>query len=166
MTLAQLVLILAVGAVARMRDIAVGLSKNRWVQGFSFVLLVLLATGLLNLPLNLYGHKVALGYGLSVQGWGSWLADKAKLFGLEWGIGGLLVMLMTSVIRRSPARWWFWFWIPAALCVVAGVFVTPYVIDPIFNSLSRWPAPIPRWLRGWSRWSRAAASQFPRTGCS
>ncbi len=133
-TLAQLVLILAVGAVARMRDIAVGLSKNRWVQGFSFVLLVLLATGLLNLPLNLYGHKVALGYGLSVQGWGSWLADKAKLVALEWGIGGLLVMLMTSIIRRSPARWWFWFWIPTALCVVAGVFVTPYVIDPIFNS--------------------------------
>ena len=129
----QLVLLLAVGAAARMRDVAVGLSKSRWVQGFSFVFLLLLAVHLLNLPLRIYGHRTALSYGLSVQGWGSWLGDMAKMFGLEWGIGGLLVMLMFWVIRRSPTRWWFWFWIPTVVCVVAGVFVTPYVIDPMFN---------------------------------
>jgi Zn-dependent protease with chaperone function len=117
-----------------MRDVAVGVSKSRWAQGFSFVFLLLLLTHLLNLPLGIYGHRVALSYGLSVQGWGSWLADKAKLFALEWGIGGLLVMLMFWVIRKSPTRWWFWFWIPAAVCVIAGVFVTPYVIDPMFSS--------------------------------
>ena len=132
-TLGQLVLLLALGAAARMRDFAVGLSKNRWAQGFSFVSLLLLAIHLLNLPLRIYGHRVALSYGLSVQGWGSWLGDMTKMFALEWGIGGLLVMLIFWVIRRSPARWWFWFWIPAVLCVVAGVFVTPYVIDPLFN---------------------------------
>jgi Zn-dependent protease with chaperone function len=55
------------------------------------------------------------------------------MFALEWGIGGLLVMLMFWIIRRSPTRWWFWFWIPAALVVAAGVFVSPYVIDPLFN---------------------------------
>jgi STE24 endopeptidase len=131
--LVQLVLILATGAAARMRDFAVGISKNRWAQGFSFVFVLLLVTFLLNLPLGIYGHSVALRYGLSVQGWGSWLADKGKMVALEWGIGGLLVMLMFWVIRRSPKRWWFWFWIPAVVCVVAGVFVTPYVIDPLFN---------------------------------
>jgi Zn-dependent protease with chaperone function len=132
-TLGQLVLLLVAGAAARMRDFAIGLSKNRWVQGFSFVFLLLLAIHLLNLPLRIYGHRVALNYGLSVQGWGSWLGDMAKMFALEWGIGGLLVMLMFWVIRRSPTRWWFWFWIPSVVCVVAGVFVTPYVIDPMFN---------------------------------
>ncbi|MGA1982682.1 MAG: M48 family metallopeptidase [Acidobacteriaceae bacterium] len=130
--LVELLLILAVGAAARMRDAAVGVSKSRWVQGFSFVFLLLLLTHLLNLPLGIYGHRVALSYGLSVQGWGSWLADKGKMFALEWLIGGLLVMLMFRIIRKSPARWWFWFWIPAVVCVLAGVFATPYVIDPMF----------------------------------
>jgi Zn-dependent protease with chaperone function len=130
--LAELLLILAVGAAARIRDVAVAMSKNRRAQGFSFVFLLLLLIHLLNLPLGIYGHHVALSYGLSVQGWGSWLADKGKLFALEWLIGGLLVMLMFWVIRKSPARWWFWFWIPAVVCVIAGVFVTPYVIDPMF----------------------------------
>jgi len=132
-SLAQLLLILVVGGAARMRDVAVGLSKHRWVQGFSFMFLLLLARQVLNLPLGIYGHRTALAYGLSVQGWGSWLGDKAKMFALEWLVGGLLVMLMFWVIRKSPTRWWFWFWMPAVVCVVAGVFATPYVIDPLFN---------------------------------
>ncbi len=131
--LAQLVLLLQLGLVARMRDFTVGLSKNRWVQCYAFLFCLLLAVALLNLPLAIYGHRVALSYGLSVQGWGSWLADKGKLFGLEWLFGGLLVMLMFRVIRRSPARWWFWVWIPAVGCVVASVFAAPYVLDPLFN---------------------------------
>jgi STE24 endopeptidase len=129
----QLILILAFGIAARMRDGAVRLSANRWAQGFCFVFFLLLLTGLLDLPLEIYGHRVGLAYGLSVQGWGSWLGDKAKMFGLEWLIGGLLTMLVFWVIRRSPQRWWLWFWAPAVLISVAGVFVTPYVIDPLFN---------------------------------
>ena len=128
-----LVLILALGVAAKMRDWAVGLSKSWWVQGLAYVFLLLLALRLLDLPLEIYGHRVGLSYGLSVQGWGSWLADKGKMFALEWGIGGLVVLVMFWIIRRSPERWWFWFWIPTALLVVAGVFVTPYVIDPLFN---------------------------------
>jgi Zn-dependent protease with chaperone function len=132
-SLAELVLILWAGAVARLRDFAVSVAKNRWAQGSVFVLGFLLLIALLNLPLGIYGHTVALRYGLSVQGWASWLGDKAKLIGLEWLVGTLLVMLMFWIIRKSPTRWWFWFWIPAVVSVVAGVFVSPYVIDPIFN---------------------------------
>jgi Zn-dependent protease with chaperone function len=132
-TLAQLLLILITGAAARMSSLATGLSKNRWTQGFSFVFLLLLLTYLLNLPLGIYGHRVALSYGLSVQSWSSWLADSSKLFALEWLIGSMLTMLIYIVIRKSPTLWWFWFWIPAMLCIIAGVFVTPYVIDPLFN---------------------------------
>ena len=136
-SLAQLVFLLGTGAVARMRDFAVGLTKSRWLQCYVFLLGLLLAIALLNLPLGIYGHRVALGYGLSVQDWGSWLGDKAKLLGLEWGFGGLLVMLMFWIICKSPPRWWFWFWIPAALVTVAGVFAAPYVFDPIFNKFER-----------------------------
>lgn len=129
----QLLLILVLGIAARMRDIALRRSKNCWVQGFTFVFLLLLATHLLDLPLHIYAHRVGLSYGLSVQGWGSWLADQAKSFMLEWFVGSFFVMFLFLFIRKSPTRWWFWFWIPAALCLVAGIFIMPYVIDPLFN---------------------------------
>jgi Zn-dependent protease with chaperone function len=132
-TLAQLLLILVLGVAAWMRGVAAGISKNRWAQGFSFVFLLLLVIQVLNLPLGIYGHRIALGYGLSVQGWGSWLGDKAKMFALEWLFGGLTTMLIFLVLRKWPTRWWFWLWVPAVIIVVSVVFVAPYVFDPIFN---------------------------------
>ncbi|MGP8258484.1 MAG: M48 family metalloprotease [Acidobacteriaceae bacterium] len=129
----QLLLVLVLGVAAWMRGVAVSLSRNRWVQGFSFVFLLLLITNLLDLPLSIYGHRVALSYGLSVQGWDSWMADNAKMFALVWFFGGLFTMLIFWVMRKSPTHWWFWSWIPAVLCLIAEVFVTPYVIDPLFN---------------------------------
>jgi Zn-dependent protease with chaperone function len=132
-TLAQLLLILATGAAARMSGFVTRLSKNRWAQGFAFVFLLLLLINLLNLPLGIYGHRVALSYGLSVQGWGSWLGDQAKFFAIEWLFGSLTAMLILLVIRISPTRWWLWLWIPS-VCIVLGVaFAMPYIFDPLFN---------------------------------
>ena len=129
----QLILLLMLGLVARMRNAAMNLSKNRWVQGFSFTFLLLLASTLLDLPLDLYAHHAAVVYGQSVQGWGSWAWDAIKSILLTFIFGGLLVMLLFWVIRKSPTRWWFWFWIPAMLFVLLTVFVAPVLIDPLFN---------------------------------
>jgi STE24 endopeptidase len=129
----QLILLLALGIVARMRNFAVNVSKNRWAQGFLFTFLLLLVTTLLGLPLDMYGHHTSVVYGQSVQGWGSWFWDQTKSFLLTFIFGGLFVMLLFWVIRKSPTRWWFWFWIPAMLAVLFGVFISPVLIDPLFN---------------------------------
>ncbi len=67
-------ILLATGWAARVRDAAVRLaapfSGSRWVQGFAFVGMVLLAMRLLDLPLGIYGHGTALRYGLSRAGVG------------------------------------------------------------------------------------------------
>jgi len=132
-TLLQFLLILALGIAARMRDFAVGLSKYRWVQGPAFVFLFLLLSRLLSLPLDMYRHRLGIAYGFSVQHWGSWFGDQAKTFAIAWVLFSLMTMLLFWVMRKSPARWWFWFWIPAVLFGILGVFITPYVIDPLFN---------------------------------
>ncbi|WP_281376776.1 M48 family metallopeptidase [Tunturiibacter gelidoferens] len=129
----QLVLLLAMGVPARLRDLAERLTESRWGQCFVFVFLFLLLTALLNVPLRLYGHHVSLEYGLSVQRWGSWFADLGKSFLLEWLVAGLLVMVLFWVIRKSPKHWWFWFWIPTMAAVLFGVFLSPILVDPLFN---------------------------------
>ncbi len=129
-----ILLILTLGLAARYRDAAVRLSKNGWVQGYAFLFLLLLTTSVLTLPLNIYSRHVGLAYGFSVQGWASWLGDEAKSLGLKWLIGGLLTTILVWVMRKSPTRWWLWFWMVAVVFVVAGVFITPYVIDPMFNT--------------------------------
>ncbi|MEO6804252.1 MAG: M48 family peptidase, partial [Granulicella sp.] len=131
--IAQLLLLLALGVPPRLREVAVRATRNRWGQGFLFTFLLLLVLLLLDLPLAIYGHHLGLVYGLSVQGWGSWLGDMAKGFGLDWVTTGLGVMLLFWLIRRSPRRWWLWFWVPAMLATIFGVFISPVLVDPLFN---------------------------------
>jgi Zn-dependent protease with chaperone function len=128
----QLLLLLWLGVIAWMRDRAVKLGKNRWLQGFSFLLLFLIATTLLELPLDLYRHHLSLKYGISVQGWASWFGDQGKSFLLTWIIGGLLLMLLFWVIRKLPQGWWLAFWLVTIPIGLFGVFATPY-IEPLFN---------------------------------
>ncbi len=127
----QLFLLLSIGGIAAMRDRAVRLSHNRWLQGYTFLFLFLLATTLLDFPLALYRHTISRRYGLSVQGWGSWFGDLAKTFALEWLIGGLVLMLLFWIIRRLPNRWWLLFWVCTIPLTIFGIFIAPY-IEPLF----------------------------------
>ena len=127
-------LILQLGIAARLRNVAVNLSKNRWAQGFLFFFLFMVLYTLLELPLEVYGHLVSLHFGLSVQGWGSWIGDQLKTSLLVYGLGGLLVMLLFWRIRRSPKLWWLQAAFLAMAVMLAGVFLSPYVFDPLFNT--------------------------------
>lgn len=127
----QLLLLLFLGGIAWMRDRAIRLSRNRWIQGYGFLLLFLLAGSLLDLPLDLYQHHTSRVYGLSIQSWPGWLGDLAKSFALEWLIGGLILMLLFTIIRRLPERWWLVFWVFTIPITLFGLFIGPY-IEPLF----------------------------------
>ncbi len=129
----SLFLILQLGIAARLRNVAVNLTKNRWTQCFLFFFEFMVLSTLLDLPLSLYEQHVERVYGLSVQGWGSWFGDLAKSFTLTWLLGGTGVMILFFLMRRFPKRWWIWLWFPTMAFTLLGVFITPYVIDPLFN---------------------------------
>ncbi|MHB1022568.1 MAG: M48 family metallopeptidase [Acidobacteriaceae bacterium] len=128
-----LIVLLWLGLPARFRDWAVAASHRRWVQGFLFTPLLLLAISLFSLPLDLYGQHLQLAYHQSVQHWGSWWWDWTKSQFLSMVITSLLVLLLFWVIRKSPRRWWLWFWLATLPIMVFGMFIAPLVIDPMFN---------------------------------
>jgi STE24 endopeptidase len=108
-------------------------SKSRFVQAAIFVPALLLTLATFQLPLQLYGHHIARAYGLSVQGWGSWLADWAKSELLIAILATLTLWGLYAGIRRAPRRWWLYGWL-FTLPIMAGmVFVSPILIDPLFN---------------------------------
>jgi STE24 endopeptidase len=128
-----LLLILRLGVAAKYRDIVEAASGNRWIQGMLFIPLLLLTLDLLDLPLSICWHALSLRYEQSIQPWGSWLSDWAKgeLLGTAFGI--VVVLILFAVMRRSPRRWWIYFWFPAVLILLGMMVITPLVFDPIFN---------------------------------
>ena len=128
-----LFLILRLGWAAKFRAIAENTSDKKWVQGLVFVPLLFLTIDVLDLPLRLYWHSLSLHYEQSIQGWGSWFWDWTKGEFLSTAFGIVLVLILFAVMRRSPRRWWLYFWFPAVLILLGLIVVTPLVIDPLFN---------------------------------
>ena len=114
------------------RDWAERVSSQRLVQVIVFAPLLLLTVRALNLPRSAYAHWLVVKYGLSIQGWGSWAWDWTKMQLILAGFGTFVVWVLYGAIRRSPRRWWFYFWLAALPITVFVVFVEPVVIEPLF----------------------------------
>ncbi len=132
--IAALLLILWLGIVARLRDLAEARGGgSRWLQAVIFVPGLLGILALLRLPLRVYGHMLVVRYGLSVQGWGSWLWDWTKGELLTIGLAILIGRLLLTVIRWKPRTWWLYFWMAAVPLALFLFFISPWFVDPLFN---------------------------------
>ncbi len=118
---------------ARLRDIAGHLSRFWLVRAAVFVVLFLVTLELLQLPFSIYRHHIGLAYGLSVQQWGSWFGDWAKGLAINLVAAIILGWILYGVLRRSPRRWWFYFWLATIPFLLFGIFIQPILIDPLFN---------------------------------
>jgi len=116
----------------RFRDLAEHVSKRRFVQRMVFVPLLLLTIAILGIPSDIWDQSLERAYGLSVESWGSWLRDWMVDQVLMVILGILLVGILYGVIRRSPRRWWFYFWVASIPILLALFFLQPIVIDPLF----------------------------------
>jgi Zn-dependent protease with chaperone function len=105
---------------------------RRWLQGLLFFAVLLVVTSVAGMPLDAIGHQVSLHYGLSVQGWGGWLADQAKELGLLVVIGGPVLLFFNWIVRVSPRRYWAWGWVISLPLMALAVFAAP-LLDPVFS---------------------------------
>jgi STE24 endopeptidase len=132
-SLLALVFILRSGVAAKYRDIAEHVTAKRWLQGLLFIPLLVLTLDLVDLPVRLYGHALSLRYQQSVQGWRSWMWDWTKEELLGTALAIILGLILFAVMRRSPRRWWIYFWLVAVSIGALLTFASPWIIDPLFN---------------------------------
>ena len=99
--------------------------------------LVLTAVGL---PLAAVAHQRTVDVGLSTQSWPAWLGDVGLSTAIELPLAGAGGVLALALLRRFGRRWW----LPGAGVIVvlgvAGVFLIPLLIEPLFNKFE----PLPR----------------------
>jgi Zn-dependent protease with chaperone function len=130
--LAVLWLFLALHGASRLEAWAERVHRRRWVQGLQFFALFLIAISLANLPLDVYAHHVGRSFGISVEGWGSWLVDVGKSLGLSLLLGAPVLLLFNWIVRVSPRRYWLWAWLVTLPLLVLSVFAEP-LLEPIYN---------------------------------
>jgi STE24 endopeptidase len=146
---------------AKYRDWAENFSRQRFLQALLFAPLLALTVGVLQLPLDVLQEWIEKLYGVSVQPWGSWIGDWAKAQFLVVLFGIPLVWILYSIIRKSPRRWWLYFWFVLLPMILLIVFIAPYVIEPMFNKFEPLTSKAPELVPRLQNVTRRAGQEIP-----
>jgi Zn-dependent protease with chaperone function len=125
-------LLLATCGWAKLESWVQRISRHRWLQGLLFFAAFFVVTTLAGIPFDILSHHYERAYGISVQGWPSWLGDQSKALGLSVLIGSLILLLFNWIVRRWPRRYWLGIWVVTLPILVLLLFVSP-LLEPIFN---------------------------------
>lgn len=136
------------GALTRKpRRAPVGGPADRRASGSPVVLRLIGAAAVLSalvrlvgLPFEGWSETVLRRYGLSTQGWGGWLADQARSWGVTLVVWIVVLLGLWLLIRWFPRRWWMGAAVGGFLLVAVASYGYPVVVEPLFNSFTSMPA--------------------------
>jgi Zn-dependent protease with chaperone function len=115
------------------RELAERAFQNRFLQAVIFAPLFFITLDVLEMPFGIYSNWILRKYGISVQGWRSWFWDWTKGEIISAILSIVLLYLLFLVIRKSPQRWWFYFWLVTLPIGLILFFLQPLIIDPMFH---------------------------------
>src|SRR5262249_61281497 len=121
----------------KLRNWAERVSRRRFLQALIVVPLFAASFTILRLPHAMYGHHVSLKFGLSVQGWGSWLRDWATQLALIAAVGTVVVWIFFLIVTRSPRRGGVFFLLAILPVSAFFAFFSALPIHPLFFNF--WP---------------------------
>lgn len=129
-----LVLFLFGGLLGLYDRLITGLVTHPVLQGVLFFIILSWLQTLLESPFSLYSaFVVEARHGFNTLTPRLWLMDllKSQLIGTV--ITGLLLWAVFTLIGWSSSHWWLWVWGFLALFTLFMMFISPYLIEPLFN---------------------------------
>jgi STE24 endopeptidase len=138
-----LVLVVATGASAAMRDFAEGVANRTASPGWHRVLTLFVYVSLLSaanelggLPVAFYsGFLLERRYELSTEKLSSWLWDQAKSVAIGLVLAAGVVELIYWLILHSPEDWWLPAGFIFTLLIIGLTKFAPVLLLPLFYSI-------------------------------
>ena len=128
-----LLLFLFAGLLPWYDDLILGVTRSFIGQGCLFVLGLLLAQTLIDIPFSLYRtFVIEERFQFNASTPKLWITDLLKSF----AVGVILVSLITAgslaLVQASPNLWWLWVWGLFALITLLLMYLSPVLIEPLF----------------------------------
>ncbi|GBD99592.1 hypothetical protein BMS3Abin07_01629 [bacterium BMS3Abin07] len=104
------------------------------VSGLIFFLLLTYIQTFLEMPFGLYRtFRIEKKYGFNTMTIKLWITDTIKSLVISTIILSLLIACGLLIIKKSPDLWWFWVWCFFFSFSMFIMYLSPYVIEPLFN---------------------------------
>ena len=115
---------------------------DRWITslapsflwgGVAFFLVLQAAQTVIGIPFSLYRNfRIEKKYGFNTMTFRIWITDLLKSLGIGAVIGCIMVLVALAIVRGSPGWWWFWVWLFLLVFGIFMMYISPYVIEPLF----------------------------------
>jgi len=119
---------------------------NSWVAslnwpfiltGILFFLFLSLASTFLSMPFGLYStFRIENKYGFNTMTPKLWFFDFLKSLLISTTITGIVIAIGLWLIQSSPHYWWIWVWAFFLIFSLFMMYVSPYIIEPLFNKFT------------------------------
>lgn len=107
------------------------------VWGVIFVMLLSYAKTFLNIPFNLYQtFNIERRFGFNNMGFLLWLGDLIKGLIISTVLISILLFGIFGLVIYLKESWWFPVWGFFFLFTLFVIYITPYVLDPLFNKFT------------------------------
>src|SRR5574340_137445 len=104
------------------------------VSGLLFFLALYYADTLLMLPFGLYRtFRIEKAHGFNTMTTGLWIKDLIKQLAISSVLMCAVISAGLFIVLRSPELWWLWVWLLFLIFSVFMMYISPYVIEPLFN---------------------------------
>jgi STE24 endopeptidase len=115
----------------------VSLHRGFVLTGIMFIFPLVYASTFLSMPFSLYStFKIENRYGFNAMTLKVWATDFLKSLLLSTVFMGILVTVGLWLVRSSPHYWWIWVWAFFFIYTLFVMYISPYVIEPLFNKFT------------------------------
>ncbi len=125
------------GLLGRYTSWVASLTDSFIFQGTCFFLFLSYASSLLSVPFSLYStFRIENKYGFNTMTPKLWLTDFVK----STLISSMLMIIALAcglwIVQKSPNLWWLFAWGFFFLFSIFMMYISPYVIEPLFNKFT------------------------------
>jgi STE24 endopeptidase len=107
------------------------------LSGWLFFMILFYANEILFMPFSLYNtFKIENRYGFNTTTFKLWVSDLAKSLVLSMLLLSILLPAGLWLIELSPGFWWLWVWGFLFLFSMFVTYISPYLIEPLFNKFT------------------------------
>ncbi|OHE56789.1 MAG: peptidase M48 [Thermodesulfovibrio sp. RBG_19FT_COMBO_41_18] len=107
------------------------------LTGILFLLILSYASTFLSTPFSLYStFKIENKYGFNTTTPKLWLTDFLKSILVSTILMGIVALVGLWLIQSSPNYWWIWVWGFFLIFSLFMIYISPYVIEPLFNKFT------------------------------
>lgn len=115
----------------------VSLQLSFILSGLIFLLLLSYGTTVLSIPFSLYNtFKIENKFGFNTMTGKLWVIDFLKSLLISTIVITIVLTVGLWLIQSNPESWWIWIWLFYLSFSLFIMYISPYVIEPLFNKFT------------------------------